>query len=316
MGADRLARRESQCRARPQHTRGNGRRLAEVRPTRQICWDPGSQYRRRGPPWRRAAWPVSLSAGVVVTKSGWVRLPPLADILSRLSSVENFADDMEIGVISRRSGQRVVWGCGTIVDMRQLQLFTPAVLVEMRDRTAARNYSPVREEFRREHARHRAWGLIQRHGERLRRQRGQSCAHDPAPRGEQVAADLTPPVHESQPAQPEHGSHNDHTQTPRPATPARPAPARVPPHPAAWTPRRHALGPRPQSISHLSKRRRRPSSIIWVEDLANVPRRLVIRWSDRPPKAAGKARASPIHRSVKWGERAPGAAVRTQCHSP
>jgi hypothetical protein len=60
--------------------------------------------------------------------------------------------------------------------MRQLQLFTPAELAGMRDRTASRNYSPEGEEFRREHARHRAWGLIQRHNERLRRLRVGSSA--------------------------------------------------------------------------------------------------------------------------------------------
>jgi hypothetical protein len=53
--------------------------------------------------------------------------------------------------------------------MRQLQFFTTKELAVMRDRTAARNYSPAGEEFRREHQRHRAWGLTQRHAERLRR---------------------------------------------------------------------------------------------------------------------------------------------------
>jgi hypothetical protein len=41
----------------------------------------------------------------------------------------------------------------------------------MRDRTKARNYSPAAEEFRREHKRHRDWGLAQRHGRRLRQLR-------------------------------------------------------------------------------------------------------------------------------------------------
>jgi len=59
--------------------------------------------------------------------------------------------------------------------MRQLQLFTSAELAGMRDRTASRNYSPERDEFRREHERHRTWGLVQRHGERLRRLRNGSC---------------------------------------------------------------------------------------------------------------------------------------------
>lgn len=42
--------------------------------------------------------------------------------------------------------------------MRQLQLFTPTELAGMRDRTASRNYSPGRDEFRRTHERHRQWG--------------------------------------------------------------------------------------------------------------------------------------------------------------
>jgi hypothetical protein len=48
----------------------------------------------------------------------------------------------------------------------------------MRDRTASRSYSPAGEEFRREHERHRAWGLTQRHAERLRRLRGSDCEPD------------------------------------------------------------------------------------------------------------------------------------------
>ncbi|PWK44158.1 hypothetical protein BC793_11233 [Actinoplanes xinjiangensis] len=39
----------------------------------------------------------------------------------------------------------------------------------MRDRTASRNYSAERNEFRRQHERHRAWGLQRRHAEKLRR---------------------------------------------------------------------------------------------------------------------------------------------------
>jgi hypothetical protein len=44
-------------------------------------------------------------------------------------------------------------------------------LAVMRDRSASRKYSPEGEAFRREHERHRAWGLTQRHAERLRRSR-------------------------------------------------------------------------------------------------------------------------------------------------
>ena len=50
---------------------------------------------------------------------------------------------------------------------RQLELFTRSELASMRDRTSCRNYSPERDQFRRDHERHRAWGLTQRHGRRL-----------------------------------------------------------------------------------------------------------------------------------------------------
>jgi hypothetical protein len=168
----------------------------------------------------------------------------------------------------------------------------------MRDHTASRNYSPEREEFRREHARHRAWGLLQRHGERLhrlRRQRGQSCAHAPAPCGEGVAAEVTPPARKSRPTHAEQGDRDRHTEAARPPAPARPAAARVPPRlPAASTPHRRApdLRPRPQRISHPSKRRHRPPPTIWERDLA------IVR-DDWPPAGQigaerdGQARVSP-----------------------
>jgi hypothetical protein len=49
----------------------------------------------------------------------------------------------------------------------QMSLFSRGDLAEMRDRTAARNYSAERDAFRREHERHRAWGLRQRHARKL-----------------------------------------------------------------------------------------------------------------------------------------------------
>lgn len=51
--------------------------------------------------------------------------------------------------------------------MRQLSLFSRAEISSMRDRTRRRNYSAGGEEFRREHARRRAWGLQQRHARKL-----------------------------------------------------------------------------------------------------------------------------------------------------
>ncbi|RAK27661.1 hypothetical protein B0I29_12244 [Actinoplanes lutulentus] len=53
----------------------------------------------------------------------------------------------------------------------QQGLFSRAELATWRDRTARRNYSREAEEFRRQHERHRAWGLERRHAEKLRRLR-------------------------------------------------------------------------------------------------------------------------------------------------
>ncbi|REF98130.1 hypothetical protein DFJ67_4140 [Asanoa ferruginea] len=83
----------------------------------------------------------------------------------------------------------------------------------MRDRSASRSYSPAGEEFRREHERHRAWGLTRRHAERLRRLRGDGCAPHtlttagmhperpgPNPASPSVSAGSTPPDRAVRPA--------------------------------------------------------------------------------------------------------------------
>jgi hypothetical protein len=53
--------------------------------------------------------------------------------------------------------------------MGQGSLFSRAEIAVMCDRTASRNYSAARDEFRRDHERHRSWGLQRRHAEKLRR---------------------------------------------------------------------------------------------------------------------------------------------------
>src|SRR6266498_4037083 len=62
--------------------------------------------------------------------------------------------------------------------MRQLELFTRSQLAAIRDRTRKRNYSPEKEEFRRDHQRHRRWGLARRHAQKRCRSHGcsQECA--------------------------------------------------------------------------------------------------------------------------------------------
>ncbi len=82
--------------------------------------------------------------------------------------------------------------------MGQLQLFSRAEVTAMRDRTKARNYSAEADAFRREHARHREWGLVQRHARKWRRLHGDDPM-PPLPRSKTAtghcrpSAELDPP---------------------------------------------------------------------------------------------------------------------------
>src|SRR5690349_23852732 len=76
----------------------------------------------------------------------------------------------------------------------QLSLFSRSEIAGMRDRTARRNYSAAAEEFRREHERHRQWGLAQRHGEKLRRLRFSRSGLTTAPTPGSGLARSTPPA--------------------------------------------------------------------------------------------------------------------------
>lgn len=62
--------------------------------------------------------------------------------------------------------------------MSQLSLFSPADLAKMRDRTQARNYSPERDAFRRDHQHRRDHGKAQRHAARIYRDFQQSCDNE------------------------------------------------------------------------------------------------------------------------------------------
>jgi hypothetical protein len=120
--------------------------------------------------------------------------------------------------------------------MRQLQLFSSAELAVMRDRTKSHSHSPERDEFRRDHERHRAWGLTQRHAQKLRRRH--PGIHDrPAPN---VTQNL----------------QTDATRDPPSPLPPEP----LPPEPTKT--RQPARNHRPARIPHRAKRNRptRPST--------------------------------------------------------
>lgn len=185
--------------------------------------------------------------------------------------------------------------------MRQLQLFTSAALAEMRDRTASRNHSPERDEFRREHERHRAWGLAQRHGMRLRRLRNRSCASqaasidEPAPQRE-TPADAALPTQKDQPALAGQGNIKRNAEPPRAlaqATDRRP-PARSPLHPSTGStkpPRPHSPT-RPRTF-RMPRPTFRPRFSAPTGALIRVASRSASLRTDTPPRRVGNARASP-----------------------
>ena len=122
-------------------------------------------------------------------------------------------------------GTAIMEGFRDNSSMRQLQFFTTAELGRMRDRTASRNHSPEGDEFRRIHAHHRAWGLVQRHGRRLRHLRNNSCTPRPTLARENGRQDDVPaPARRVPPEQPQHST----PVAARTATePARAQPARL-----------------------------------------------------------------------------------------
>jgi hypothetical protein len=183
--------------------------------------------------------------------------------------------------------------------MRQLQLFTPAELAGMRDRTASRRYSPEHDTFRREHQRHRAWGLTQRHGERLRRLRTGPCA---------AAAANTPENRRQIPSQ-------DPSPSPSPAPPDQgqcPAPSRNTPVNRRPAHRRGAQASQaePASKDQLRPAHARPSRIHQHAEPARrpatTPTRLTPTRPPLPPASPGSDRnAHPVRPGPRRSPRPP-----------
>ncbi len=111
-----------------------------------------------------------------------------------------FRTDFVSALLGRWRGRRngnwhdrmLIWG-GRGRDnggMGQLSLFSRVEIAGMRERTVARNYSPTRDEFRREHERRRFWGLRRRHAEKLRRG-GAGVLTAPVGRGDRIRPAVT-----------------------------------------------------------------------------------------------------------------------------
>jgi hypothetical protein len=76
--------------------------------------------------------------------------------------------------------------------MRQLEFFSRSEVAAMRDPTRARNYSPGKAEFRRDHERRRRWGLKRRHGWKLCRSSG--CSRTCGELGPHDTVESVPPL--------------------------------------------------------------------------------------------------------------------------
>ena len=155
---------------------------------------------------------------------------------------------------------------------QQLQFFTRSQVAEMRDRTASRNYSAERDEFRREHERHRAWGVNRRHAEKLRRARESSRAAQqapavgdrPRPEPPSRGREARPALGRHLPAAQGHTSHADRRCPPeQPAQARRSVGQESPPGPTRVDSERRGPAPAPRqaaAASPTSERvdRRRP----------------------------------------------------------
>jgi hypothetical protein len=105
----------------------------------------------------------------------------------------------------------------------QISFFTAAQTAAMRDPTKRRNYSVEAEEFRREHAARRDWGLQQRHTRKMRRLFGSTTAAWAAfhERIEELQSPACPAPADDQAGSPARTASVPVTETP----PARPVPA-------------------------------------------------------------------------------------------
>jgi len=142
--------------------------------------------------------------------------------------------------------------------VRQLSLFDRATTTAMRDRTKSRNYSPERDEFRREHERRRYWGLQRRHAEKLRQIHGGPTPPTTVPDQPRP----TPPP----PAVPAAAA----VSTPPPVNPDRSAPAPRPARPGVNAPPVAAAPVAPQSAA---KKRIQPPCDRRRYSTPPVPRR-------------------------------------------
>ena len=194
---------------------------------------------------------------------------------------------------------------------QQLSLFTRPATAAMRDRTKTRNYSPEKEEFRRDHARRRRWGLARRHAQKLCRTHG--CSRECAEVGLHDHSEAVPPL-----IWPDEAGC---AQRPPTTAPSRDAPTgRAATIAPAWRQSQHAPGPPatpdPATPTEPTMRAKpagqdkpagqpEPTSHAKSKSPADETARLS-RWADPRQPAAADQRASTSHRSTPSATQGPG----------
>ena len=193
--------------------------------------------------------------------------------------------------------------------MAQMSLFSRVEIAKMRDRTAGRNYSAERDAFRREHEKHRAWGLQQRHAAKLRRlQRDRSVSlAGPAKREDHTRAAM--PVRRP-PARPTEPPQAPSAQTPSAQAPSAQAPAAQAPAaqaPAAQAERASVTKPaaRPAATPHTPPPAAASGRGLWVSRprCPASPRRATLQTVARTSTPRSSPRRSALQRVPVGGSR-------------
>ena len=185
--------------------------------------------------------------------------------------------------------------------MGQLSLFSRGEIAGMRDWSAARNHCPERDAFRREHERHRVWGLQRRHAAKLRHLQ-QHRSEPPS-----VTATRSAPPRSANPARPIPTAQ----ASPPPAPSPRPAaPGRKPPIGQARSPQPPSVqAPSPRVVTLARQpptREARPPRT----SPARAPSRRAVRPGLATAHSAGPVVAAAIRAGIVTGSRHPGLANR------
>jgi outer membrane biosynthesis protein TonB len=168
------------------------------------------------------------------------------------STIGGTTQEFAVSAIVRLSGSAYWRAWWDNLSVGQMSLFGRAELTAMRDTTRRRNYSPRNEAFRREHKRHRDWGLTQRHAEKLR----QLTDETPEP--------AEPPQEPTTPPEPEPAPSPEAPADASPSTPSKPSTPRRTPLPRPARRRRDAAkrspraGDRPKTVAATTPSARPP----------------------------------------------------------